>query len=101
MIRSGRHKLIYCHGMAPQLFDLGADPHERHDLAGDPAHASLRERLTAQVLDGWHPDDIPRRVRERRADKNILDAWARCMRPRDEFRWNLLPEDNRLDPLTE
>jgi len=87
--------------MAPQLFDLGADPHERHDLAGDPAHASLRERLTAQVLDGWHPDDIARRVRERRADKNILDAWARCMRPRDEFRWNLLPEDNRLDPLTE
>jgi len=100
MIRSGRHKLIYYHGFAPQLFDVDADPHERRDLASDPAHAALRDRLTAQVLDGWDPDAIAARIRARRLDKDVIDGWARHVRPRDEFRWNLLPEHNRLDQVT-
>ena len=54
-LRSGRWKLIYSHGFAPQLFDLAQDPNERHDLAPDPAHAATLERLTARVLDGWEP----------------------------------------------
>jgi choline-sulfatase len=52
------------------------------------------------VLSGWNPDAIAARIRERRLDKDILDGWARHVRPRDEFRWNLLPEHNRLDPVT-
>ena len=100
MIRSGRHKLVYYHGFPAQLFDLEADPHERNDLGSDPGHAPLRERLVAQVLDGWDPEAIAARIRERRADKDILDAWARHVGPRDEFRWTLLPEHNRLDPVT-
>jgi len=99
MIRSGRFKLVYYHGAAPQLYDLETDPHERNDLAGDPAHAATRERLRAQVLDGWDPDAIAARIRARRLDKNILDAWARQVRPPDEFRWDLKPEHNRLDPV--
>jgi len=101
MIRSGRHKLVYYHGFAPQLFDLAADPHERHDLAAEPAHAALRERLQARVLDGWDPDAIAGRIRARRLDKDILDGWARHVRPPDEFRWTLKPEHNRLDPVVE
>jgi choline-sulfatase len=99
MIRSGRWKLVYYHGDGPQLFDLERDPHERHDLAADPAHASLRDKLLARVLDGWDPDAIAMRIRERRLDKDVIDAWARAVRPADEFRWNLLPEHNRLDPI--
>jgi choline-sulfatase len=98
MIRSGHWKLIYSHGDPPQLFDLSADPDERRDLWGDPSHAATGERLLARVLDGWDPEHVAARIRERRRDKDVIDAWARNVRPLDAFRWNLLPEHNRLDP---
>jgi choline-sulfatase len=97
MVRSGAWKLIYTHGEAPQLFDLASDPHERHDLAGDPARRDTRERLLARVLDDWDPEAVARRIAERRRDKEIVGAWARNVRPADAFRWNLLPEHNRLE----
>ena len=40
-VRRGRWKLIrYPHVNRTQLFDLDADPHEVHDLAGDPGQAA-------------------------------------------------------------
>jgi choline-sulfatase len=99
MVRAGRYKLIHSHGDPSQLFDLATDPHERHDLAGNAQYADVRAHLEARVLDGWDPDAIARRIVERRQDKDVIDAWARQVRPPDEFRWNLLPEHNRLDPV--
>ncbi len=100
MVRLGAHKLIYHHGEAPMLFDLDADPDELHDLAADPAHAATRDALLARVLDGWDPDAIAARIAARRADKNVIDAWARQVHPADIYRWPLAPELNRLDPVT-
>jgi choline-sulfatase len=97
MVRSGTRKLVYSHGYAAQLYDLARDPHERNDLAGDAAHAEVRDRLLARVLEGWDPERIAHRIRERRREKAILEAWARAVQPRDEFRWQLLPEHNRLE----
>lgn len=97
MVREGDWKLIYTHGHALQLFDLAADPFEREDLASHPTHTTRRDRLLETVLHGWSPDSIVRRIRERRRDKDVLEAWARSVRPPDEFRWNLRPEHNRLD----
>jgi choline-sulfatase len=97
MVRSGTWKLIYTHGHVPQLFDLATDPHERQDLAADPAHAELRASLEARVLDGWDPDAIAATIAARRQDKDVIDAWARHVRPPDEFRWILTPEQNRLE----
>jgi choline-sulfatase len=96
---SGAWKLVHHHGSAAQLFDLAADPHERTDLAADPRHADTRARLEARVLDGWDPAAIAARIRERRRDKDVIDAWARQVRPLDAFRWELLPEHNRLDAI--
>jgi choline-sulfatase len=98
MIRRGRFKLIYYHGDAPQLFDLEADPHERNDLAQHAQHAKTRDDLLARVLDGWDPDAISARIRARRQEKDVIERWARSVRPQDAFRWNLLPEHNRLEP---
>ncbi|MEP7085303.1 MAG: sulfatase-like hydrolase/transferase [Betaproteobacteria bacterium] len=97
MVRSGRWKLIYYHGERPQLFDLEADPFERIDLAGDPAHSATREGLLARVLDGWNPEHIATRIRERRLDKDVIDQWARSVRPADDFRWHLEPMLNQLE----
>jgi choline-sulfatase len=97
MVRSGRWKLIYYHGEPLQLFDLNADPHERNDLAASTEHREIRDRLLARVLDGWDPDRIATRLRERRLDKDLIGQWARNVRPPDEFRWELRPELNRLE----
>jgi choline-sulfatase len=97
MVREGNWKLIYYHGEPMQLFDLANDPHERNDLADDPARAEIRSRLLARVLDGWDPAHIAARIRERRLDKNLIDQWARTVGPPDEFRWLLDPALNQLE----
>lgn len=97
MIRHGRWKLIFHHGHSPQLFDLAADPDERHDLAGDPRHAAIRQSLTARVLAGWNPDAIALKQTDRREEHELLAEWARQTRPEDHHRWRLRADDNWLD----
>ena len=97
MIRSGRWKLIYYHGHRPQLFELVADPQERNDLAESRDHQVVRDELLAKLLADWNPDAIAARMRARRQDKDLLGAWARHVKPADQHRWNLAPEQNRLD----
>jgi arylsulfatase A-like enzyme len=46
-VRTGGWKLIRWDDGREQLFDLGADPDERHDLAGDPSAAEVHARLAA------------------------------------------------------
>ena len=41
---------------AGEMYDLAADPHELENLFDDPAHAALREQLTAILM--TRPDDI-------------------------------------------
>ncbi len=49
MIRKGKWKYIYYVDMVPQLFDLEADPTEKTDLGEDPAFASVRDELEAEL----------------------------------------------------
>jgi choline-sulfatase len=68
MIRHGRFKYVHYVGLAPMLFDLAADPHERRDLAGDPAHRETIaecERRLRKVVD---PEAIDRLAR---ADQRV------------------------------
>lgn len=49
MIRRGRWKYIHYVGMAPQLFDLEADPVEAVDLGESPAHSEVRASLEGEL----------------------------------------------------
>ena len=60
MLRDDRYKLIYYVGMPRQLFDLEADPDERHNLADDPAHAATVGRLEAALRAICDPEEIDR-----------------------------------------
>lgn len=97
MLRQERWKLVWYEGYPPQLFDLESDPQECRDLAADPAHAAVRERLQARLLADWNPAGIAARMRARRRDKDVIGAWAQATRPPDVYRWTLLAEQNRLD----
>ncbi len=68
MIRRGRYKLNYYHGMAPELFDMLADPDEVRDLAGDPSYAPVRDAMLRSVLADWNPSDIARQIEQRDRD---------------------------------
>lgn len=97
MIRAGRWKLVYYHGYPPQLFDLESDPDESRDLAAEPAQAEIRATLLARVLADWNPEEIDRRMRLRRQDKNLLGAWARATQPDNAYLWPVRASDNQLD----
>jgi choline-sulfatase len=96
MVRRGRWKLVYYHGYRPQLFDLESDPHELRDLAEDARHGAVRDALVPKVLAGWDPDRIRQRMLERRADKDLVGAWARRMHPPNQYLWEFKPEENWL-----
>jgi arylsulfatase A-like enzyme len=52
MHRTHTHKLCIYHGKGVgELFDLREDPWEHHNLWGDPAHAEIRNQLTAESFD--------------------------------------------------
>jgi choline-sulfatase len=99
MVRQGDWKLSYYHGQEPQLFNLREDPEELHDRAQDPECFQVRQDLIALVLDGWDPDAVAARMKEKRADLQILGDWARHVRPEETHRWPLRPEMDYLDML--
>ena len=58
MIRQGQYKLIYYPtGNRFHLFDLDADPQEMHDLSAEESHASLRQQMTALLVDELYGND--------------------------------------------
>ena len=92
MARQGEWKLIYHHNQPPQLFDVRQDPQELHDRAGDPDCRDLVEALTARIFaDGWDPERITRRLREKRQDNDILRASLAQCPPAEPHRWNMEP----------
>lgn len=97
MIRRGPWKLNYYHGQEPQLFHLEADPDEVHDLSQEESCREVRQALIEEVRRGWQPEAIGTRLAVKRAEGRILRDWARQTRPRDQYRWALVPEMSRLD----
>jgi choline-sulfatase len=53
MVRRGPHKFIACPTDPDQLYDLQADPHEVHNLAGQAAYAALQAEFQQEVQQRW------------------------------------------------
>lgn len=71
MLRDKRFKYVHYVDYPPQLFDLIADPDERHDLAGDPSFADTVvkfERELRQMLDPEAIDQEAKADQQRRLD---------------------------------
>lgn len=64
MIRKGRFKYVYYVGMAPQLFDLSADPEELTDLAGEPSCADVLSELDVALRSIVDPEETDRRAKQ-------------------------------------
>ena len=58
MLRRDRWKLIYYVGMAPQLFDLSADPDEMIDLVPAGGHREVVDLLTAELRNIVDPEAV-------------------------------------------
>jgi hypothetical protein len=50
LIRDERYKYVHFADLPPLFFDLENDPHEFHDLAGDPAHHGLVLEYAQKML---------------------------------------------------
>ena len=74
MVRHGAWKLIYCHGSAPQMFNLDEDPGEWNNRAGDPDLAEIETALLAVITDRFDLDFIARDVWDRLAQKQVVNA---------------------------
>jgi arylsulfatase A-like enzyme len=51
MVRTGRWKANFYGGLRPELFDMSEDPHELHDLGGDPSRAGVIAELETLLVD--------------------------------------------------
>ncbi len=61
VIRGERWKYVHFAGLPPLLFDLQEDPAELNNLAGDPAHLSVRVEMAEKLL-AWRSRHLDRRL---------------------------------------
>lgn len=72
MLRKGRYKYVHCNRRTQLLFDIEADPHELHDLAGDPRHAPAMEDLRREVATRWDLDRLTEDILLSQRRRNLI-----------------------------
>jgi choline-sulfatase len=78
MVRRGAHKYVAGEASPPQLFDLGRDPQELTDLAGEPAQGALARAFAEAVAARWDLEALRRQViASQRRRRLVFDALAR------------------------
>ncbi len=68
----GPYKATACAIDPPELYHLGADPHEKVNLASDPAHASAQARLRDAIAQRWSLPAFDAAVRESQARRWVV-----------------------------
>ena len=103
MVRHGPFKLMTGGGAPDLLFDLGADPEERIDLASDPASGSVLAALRRLAERTWDAAGLAEEVRTSQRERRLVRAahghgpapvwdalesdpvWASCLRTPDDY----------------
>ena len=63
-LRAGAEKLVYHVGAPRQVFDLAADPDERHDLAATERGAARAAALEELLRETCDPEEVDRRAKD-------------------------------------
>ncbi|QFT63742.1 choline-sulfatase [Roseivivax sp. THAF30] len=71
-LRHGRWKYTNCALDPEQLFDLEVDPHERVNLAEDPAHEATLETLRREAAMRWDLEEFDADVRQSQAKRWVV-----------------------------
>ncbi len=93
-LRDGRYKYVRCALDPEQLFDLEADPHERVNLACDPAHAEALSGLRADADARWDLDRFDADVRKSQARRWVV---YEALRNGAYFPWDYQPLQQASD----
>ena len=72
MLRNGRYKYVHVNRRTALLFDIESDPHERHDLAVDPRHATVLEEMRALVESRWDFGRLTRDILLSQRRRNLI-----------------------------
>ena len=91
MVRLGEWKYIYCHGSAPQLFNLARDPNEWENLAGSSDVRPVEEQLNSVITGGrFDLEFIARDVWDRLVQKQVVNAAMAA----NQTSWDYVVEQN-------
>lgn len=74
MVRRGRFKLMTGGGAPDLLFNLEADPEERHDLAADPASGDVLAALRRLAETSWDATALEEEVRASQRERRLVQA---------------------------
>lgn len=91
MIRKGQFKFVYYVGMPPQLFDLGADPFEAHDLGQDPGYAGLVAACEAELRRVLDPEAVDALARKDQAARIELIGGREAILAKGSFGYSPVP----------
>jgi len=93
-LREGRYKYVRCALDPEQFFDLEADPHERTNLATDPAHAGALAGFRAAADARWDLDRFDAEIRKSQARRWVV---YEALRNGAYFPWDYEPLQRASD----
>jgi choline-sulfatase len=82
-LRKGNFKFVYNHTADCRLYDLQTDPQEMNDLGGKRGNRGILNRIRRELLSGWDPAEVEKRVLLAQERRKI----ARCKNVCKDLGW--------------
>lgn len=94
MVKRGDVKYIYTHGYPVIMYDLGNDPNELTNVAGNSAYAEIRKELELICLRDWDPETLNKEIRRSQKMRVFINeklqgepTWAYKVLENDDVRY--------------